>query len=127
MEFIDESALGMQFLDESMQLMDWSAVNVSKNPSDAQLGRLRQLLIDYDLDGYLIVDSGAHYHFNGRMYQDSRINLMTGSRVIVAASTLIAGAKRLGSRWQNKGSVQTKKRASYSGRSRMRRQLGSLG
>ena len=69
-----------------INLWGLSSYNLTRKSSADQLGRLRQLMVDYELDGYLIVDSDAHYTFNGRNYQDRRISFITGSEVTLCIS-----------------------------------------
>jgi hypothetical protein len=68
---------------QGMNINLWGlpSYNLSRKSSADQLRRLRQLMIDYELDGYLVVDSDAHYTFNGQNYQDRRISFITGSEV----------------------------------------------
>jgi len=70
-------------LAQGMNINLWGlpSYNLSRKSSADQLQRLRQLMIDYEMDGYLIVDSDAHYTFNGKNYQDRRISFITGSQV----------------------------------------------
>jgi hypothetical protein len=65
----------------NMNLWGLPSYNLAQKSSADQLGRLRLLMVDYELDGYLIVDSDAHYTFNGQNYQDRRISFITGSEV----------------------------------------------
>src|SRR5271168_5365995 len=65
----------------NMNLWGLPSYNLAQKSSADELGRLRQLMVDYELDGYLIVDSDAHYTFNGQNYQDRRISFITGSEV----------------------------------------------
>jgi len=65
----------------NINLWGLPSYNLSQKSSAGQLQRLRQLMVDYELDGYLIVDSHAHYTFNGKNYQDRRISFITGSDV----------------------------------------------
>jgi hypothetical protein len=55
--------------------------SLSKHSSADRLGRLRKLMADRGLDGYLIVDSDAHYTFYAQARKDRRINYMTNSEV----------------------------------------------
>ena len=64
-----------------MDLWGLPPYNLSKKSSTDRLSRLRQLMVDYELDGYLIIDSDAHYTYNGRNYQDRRVSFITNSDV----------------------------------------------
>jgi hypothetical protein len=55
--------------------------NLHKKSSVERLARLRQLLVERGLDGYLIVDSDAHYTFYAQARKDRRINYITNSEV----------------------------------------------
>ena len=55
--------------------------NLHQRPSKDRLTRLRQLLRARCLEGYLIVDSDAHYTFYSQARQDRRINYITNSEV----------------------------------------------
>jgi hypothetical protein len=55
--------------------------NLSKHSSTERLKRLRELMTERDIQGYLIVDSDAHYTFYAQARQDRRINYITNSEV----------------------------------------------
>jgi hypothetical protein len=55
--------------------------NLSQKSSVDRVGRLRQLMNERGLAGYLIVDSDAHYTFYSQARQDRRINYITNSEV----------------------------------------------
>jgi hypothetical protein len=57
--------------------------NLHQRPSKDRLARLRKLLRVRGLDGYLIVDSDAHYTFYSQARQDRRINYITNSEVLI--------------------------------------------
>ena len=58
--------------------------NLSKHSSIDRIRRLRGLMAERGLDGYLIVDSDAHYTFYSQARRDRRINYITNSEVIIA-------------------------------------------
>jgi hypothetical protein len=83
---IAENGLSAPVMDQNLNQSDSGIFPVTPSSltprsSAERLNRLRQLIIDYDLDGYLIVDSGAHYTFNGQNYQDRRISFITSTEV----------------------------------------------
>ena len=55
--------------------------NLSQKSSAGRIRRLRGLMAERGLDGYLIVDSDAHYTFYAQARQDRRINYITNSEV----------------------------------------------
>ena len=55
--------------------------NLSQKSSADRVGRLRRLMNERGLAGYLIVDSDAHYTFYAQARQDRRINYITNSEV----------------------------------------------
>lgn len=55
--------------------------NLHKHSSSDRISRLRGLMAERGLDGYLIVDSDAHYTFYAQARQDRRINYITNSDV----------------------------------------------
>ena len=55
--------------------------NLTKHSSTERISRLRQLMAERGLDGYLIVDSDAHYTFYAQARQDRRINYITNTDV----------------------------------------------
>jgi hypothetical protein len=57
--------------------------NLSQKSSTDRVGRLRQLMNERGLAGYLIVDSDAHYTFYAQARQDRRINYITNSEVLL--------------------------------------------
>ena len=59
------------------------------------------------LDGYLIVDSDAHYTFYAQARQDRRINYITNSEVVCRGLRLTVGAMRDSHRGQRKSGFQT--------------------
>jgi hypothetical protein len=69
----------------SDMVMDFDALdvlpryNLSKRSSTDRITRLRKLMADRGLEGYLIVDSDAHYTFYAQARQDRRINYITNS------------------------------------------------
>jgi hypothetical protein len=74
-------------LNFSDMAMDFDALdvlpgyNLQKKSSVERVARLRQLLVERGLDGYLIVDSDAHYTFYAQARKDRRINYITNSEV----------------------------------------------
>jgi hypothetical protein len=56
--------------------------NLSAHSSADRLSRLRKLVADRGLQGYLIVDSDAHYTFYSQARKDRRINYITRSEVL---------------------------------------------
>jgi hypothetical protein len=68
--------------DVNMDLWSLPPYSLSPRSSTTQLHRLRQLMSDYGLDGYLIVDSDCHYTFNSQNNQDRRISFITQSEVL---------------------------------------------
>jgi hypothetical protein len=74
-------------LNFSDMAMDFDALdvlpgyNLSKHSSADRISRLRSLMAKRGLDGYLIVDSDAHYTFYAQARQDRRINYITNSEV----------------------------------------------
>ena len=68
--------------------MDFDALNVlptyslSQKSSADRVAKLRQLLVERGIDGYLIVDSDAHYTFYAQARKDRRINFITNSEVL---------------------------------------------
>ncbi len=67
--------------------MDFDALDVlpgyslTKHSSTERISRVRKLMAERGLDGYLIVDSDAHYTFYAQSRQDRRINYITNSEV----------------------------------------------
>jgi len=55
--------------------------NLHQKSSVDRVARLRQLMAERGLDGYLIVDSDAHYTFYAQARKDRRINYITNSEV----------------------------------------------
>jgi Xaa-Pro aminopeptidase len=55
--------------------------NLSQHSSRERLSQLRQLMKERGIEGYLIVDSDAHYTFYAQARQDRRINYITRSEV----------------------------------------------
>jgi hypothetical protein len=74
---LDFAEYGMDF--DSLDVLPMS--NLHQRPSKDRLARLRKLLRARGLDGYLIVDSDAHYTFYAQARQDRRINYITNSEV----------------------------------------------
>jgi len=68
--------------------MDFDALDVlpsyslTKKSSADRLAKLRQFMLKRGLDGYLVVDSDAHYTFYAQARQDRRINYITNSEVL---------------------------------------------
>jgi hypothetical protein len=71
------------FLPNAPSLGIWAlpAPNVLRNSSTDRLHQLRTLMAQYDLDGYLIVHSNAHYIFSNQNFVDRRIAFITNSDV----------------------------------------------
>jgi hypothetical protein len=57
--------------------------NLSRHSSADRIRRLRGLMAERGLEGYLIVDSDAHYTFYSQARRDRRINYITNSEVIL--------------------------------------------
>jgi hypothetical protein len=74
---LDFGEYGMDF--DSLDVLP--TYNLHQRPSKDRLTRLRKLLRARGLDGYLIVDSDAHYTFYAQARQDRRINYITNSEV----------------------------------------------
>lgn len=74
---LDLGDIGMDF--DSLDVLP--TYNLHQRPSKDRLDRLRKLLSARGLDGYLIVDSDAHYTFYSQARQDRRINYITNSEV----------------------------------------------
>jgi hypothetical protein len=74
-------------LNFSDMAMDFDALdvlpgyNLQKKSSVERVALLRRLLVERGLDGYLIVDSDAHYTFYAQARKDRRINYITNSEV----------------------------------------------
>jgi hypothetical protein len=66
--------------------------NLSQKSSADRVGRLRQLMNERGLAGYLIVDSDAHYTFYAQARQDRRINYITNSEVSLPPVVIDLGA-----------------------------------
>lgn len=65
--------------------------SLSTHPSGDRLARLRPLMVERGLDGYLIVDSDAHYTFYAQARRDRRVNYITCSEVPGSIALLIRG------------------------------------
>lgn len=100
--------------------------SLAKKPSTDRLRRLRQFMAERGIDGYLIVDSDAHYTYYAQARQDRRINYITNSEVPYLVTSLISGAMWSCNCRQRQSGVQAGKRLSPNGRSRDGRQLGDL-
>src|SRR5437762_6649485 len=72
--------------------------NLTKHSSTSRLARLRALMAEHGLDGYLIVDSDAHYTFYAQARQDRRINYITNSEVCSTPPVSIVD-KHVGTMW----------------------------
>ena len=80
--------------------------NLHKTSSANILARLRQLMVERGLDGYLIVDSDGHYTFYAQARKDRRINYITKSEVRFQVGLLVkAGTMRSCNRGEGEGSV----------------------
>lgn len=83
------------------------AYNLAKKSSSDRLARLRGLMAELGLDGYLIVDSDAHYTFYAQARQDRRINYITNSEVVCRGLRLTVGAMRNSNCGQGESGFQT--------------------
>jgi hypothetical protein len=70
---------GMELDFDALDILPRS--NLSEKSSTDRIRRLRGLMAERGLDGYLIVDSDAHYTFYAQARQDRRINYITNSEV----------------------------------------------
>jgi hypothetical protein len=75
--------LSVSAMEGQQDVGTWSLSPYSLSPrsSSLQLARLRELMADYELDGYLIVDSKFHYAFNGQYRIDQRVSFITQTDV----------------------------------------------
>jgi hypothetical protein len=75
----------LSFSDMDMDFNDLNALPtyslIQKSSAD-RVAKLRQLLVERGIDGYLIVDSDAHYTFYAQARKDRRINYITNSEVL---------------------------------------------
>lgn len=74
----------LNFLDMAMDIDALGVLpgySLRKRSSTERIRRLRQLMAERGLDGYLIVDSDAHYTFYSQARQDRRINYITNTEV----------------------------------------------
>jgi len=78
--------------------------NLSKKSSSKRLARLRIFMAERRIEGYLIVDSDAHYTFYAQARKDRRINYITNSEVVDrVVLKLTVGTMRGRHCWQGKG------------------------
>ena len=77
-------AMTLNFVDMATDLDSLGVLpsyNLTGHSSADRLARLRKFMAERGLDGYLIIDSDAHYTYYAQARKDRRINYITNSEV----------------------------------------------